>query len=190
LNFGVSQGALGFRVWGRPMLFRLSLKLQTKLKITSLSAAPLDPTPYWDWTGHVFTLNRAQYVIVTNTASLYSCMMHGAGLTNDHALITRAMGALRDTMEDDGLSFAFLKFIAPGTESIHFAKALNRSVTGSMNDMIHCGKYMLNEELSPFDVGFRLNDMPMSALKYGKPREAFKALFDGIASPVVEPEGP
>jgi hypothetical protein len=38
---------------------------------------------------------------------------------------------------------------------------------------------------SPFDVGFRLNEIPMSALAnggstYGKPREAFRALAGGM----------
>jgi hypothetical protein len=46
-----------------------------------------------------------------------------------------------------------------------------------MNDMIfHAKALLIEEELSPFDVGFKLNEMPMSALKYAKPREAFKQL--------------
>jgi hypothetical protein len=45
--------------------------------------------------------------------------------------------------------------------------------------MIQCAKiWLAEEELSPFDVGFKLNDMPMSALRYANPREAFKALAD------------
>jgi hypothetical protein len=40
--------------------------------------------------------------------------------------------------------------------------------------------------LSPYDVGFRLNDVLLSAItpskggKYGKPREAFKTLASSI----------
>ena len=71
---------------------------------------------------------------------------------------------------------------------LRFAKALDRSVTGSMNDLIKHATYWLSEvDQSPFDVGFRLNDIPMSALAssgspYGKPGEAFRALAGGIES--------
>jgi hypothetical protein len=67
---------------------------------------------------------------------------------------------------------------------VSFAKALNRSVTGSVNDHIHAAKFMLEDDLSPHDVGFRLNETPMSALngpdrrKYGYPKEVFVNLLD------------
>jgi hypothetical protein len=45
-------------------------------------------------------------------------------------------------------------------------------------------KFFLEDgELSPFEIGFKLNDVLLSAIAnqdhaYGKPREAFKALMD------------
>lgn len=165
------------------MIFRLSQKLQSKIKAGPLSTKPLDANPYADWSSHIFTADRAQYIILTNTQSLYSCVLHGSGITDDDAFIKRAFGIIREFMEDDGQSFAYMKFVAPESGVISFAKVFDRSVTGSMNDMIQCAKiWLAEEELSPFDVGFKLNDMPMSALRYAKPREAFKALVD-IGSP-------
>ena len=75
------------------------------------------------------------------------------------------------------------RFIAPTSGTVSFAKALNRSVTGSMNDLIRFAKLWLTEDqMSPHDVGFKLNDIPMSALGnprgYGKPSEEFKLLAD------------
>ena len=78
-------------------------------------------------------------------------------------------------------------FIVPAA-SVRFAKALDRSVTGSMNDLIRHATYWLAEgDQSPFDVGFRLNEIPMSALAgssspYGIPRRAFKALVNSTES--------
>lgn len=159
------------------MILRLSLKLQSKLKLRTLPTKSLDENPYADWSSHVFTANRAQYIVLTNTQSLYSCMLHGKGISNDRVFIERTMACLREFMEYDGLTFAYQKFISPTSCRISFAKALNRSVTGSMNDLIRCAKiWLIEEELSPFDVGFKLNDMPMSALQYANPREAFKSL--------------
>ena len=81
--------------------------------------------------------------------------------------------------------------LAGGT--VTFAKALNRSVTGSMNDLIKHATYWLTEdEVSPHELGFRLNDIPMSALDrsksdfYWKPREAFKQLADRQAESMGE----
>lgn len=88
-------------------------------------------------------------------------------------------------MQDEGQEFAYRRFIAPASGTVSFAKALNRSVTGSMNDLIRFATALLVEgELSPHDVGFKLNDFLLSAIassksaKYGKPREAFKDLVN------------
>ena len=159
------------------MIFRLSQKLSTKIKAGPLNAMPLGDNPYADWSCHLFSADRTQYVILTNTKSLYSCVTYGKGITNDRVFIERALSSLREFMEDDGQAFAYQKFIAPASGTVSFAKALNRSVTGSMNDMVYDAKmWLIEEELSPFDVGFKLNEIPMSALGYAHAREMFKSL--------------
>jgi hypothetical protein len=144
------------------MTFRLSTKLATKLKVTPTKVLPLDENPFADWSGHVFTADRTQFVIVTNTASLYSTVLYGRGIANDGHFIERALGSLREFMEDDGLSFIYQRFIAPAS---------------SMNDLIVHAKMWLTEgELSPHDTAFKLNDIPFSPFKYRKPREVFTGL--------------
>ena len=87
-------------------------------------------------------------------------------------------------MEDDGQAFVYQRFIAPGSGNIQLAKSLNRSVTGSMNELIRVAQVCLQDgNTSPYQVGFRLNDVLLSALAsgnapYGKPNEAFKKLAD------------
>ncbi len=162
------------------MIFRLSQKLAKKIKAGKLPEMPLDENPSSDWSCHIFTADRTQYIILTNTASLYSCVMYGKGITDDSRFIERALSTIREFMEDDGQQFAYQRFIAPASRTVSFSKALNRSVTGSMNDMIfHAKMWLIEDELSPHDVGFNLNEIPMSALKYSNPRKAFKALADG-----------
>lgn len=167
------------------MIIRLSQKLAKKLRTGTLPPLPLDENPYADWSANLFTADRTQYILLTNTQSLYSVVMYGRGVTDDSDFISRALDNFREFMEDDGQAFVFQRFIAPTTGSVKFAKALSRSVTGSMNDMIFHAKAWLTEgALSPFDVGFKLNEIPMSALRgpkskrYGIPREAFKLLAD------------
>jgi hypothetical protein len=161
------------------MILRLSLKLNKKIKAGTLSEMPLDDNPYSDWSCHLFTADRTQYVIITNTKSLYSTVMFGKGITDDSRFIERVLSSLREFSESDGQAFVYQKFIAPSSATVSFAKALNRSVTGSMNDMIyHAQMWLIEEELSPFDVGFKLNEMPMSALEYANPKDAFKKLAE------------
>ena len=120
--------------------------------------------------------------------------MYGKGVTNDSKFIERALSTIREFMEDDGQQFAYRKFIAPSSSTVQFAKALNRSVTGSMNDHVQASKFYLADDMAPGEVGVRLNKTPMSALtnadgrKYAMPREAFKLLAgrrklsDGVRS--------
>ena len=167
------------------MILRLSQKLNTKIKVGTLKAHPLDANPYADWSCHLFTADRTQYILLSNTPSLYSVVMYGKGITDDSIFIDRALSAIREFMEDDGQAFVYQRFVAPSSGVVTFAKALNRSVTGSLNELTKFAKLWLTPgDISPFDVGFRLNDVLMSAIAptkkdgYGQPTEAFKALAD------------
>ena len=167
------------------MILRLSQKLAKKIKAGTLEAMPLDENPYADWSCHLFTADRKQYIILCNTKSLYSCMMLGKGITGSSVFIERAMSCIREFMEKDGQAFVFQKFIAPASETVQLSKALNRSVTGSLNEFVYHAKMWLTEGgLSPFEAGLKLNDSLFSILateksrNYGQPNEAFKLLAD------------
>lgn len=169
------------------MIFRLSRKLAAKLKEGSLPSLPLDENLYADWSAHLFTADRTQYIIVSNTKSLYSVVLYGKGITNSSQFIDRSLSMLREFMEDDGQAFVYQRFIAPASSSVQFAKALDRSVTGSINELVMFAKAWLEKgELSPHDVGFELNTILLSAIApskraaYGRPNEAFKAMANGL----------
>jgi hypothetical protein len=59
------------------MIFRLSQKLAKKLKSSLPWPAPTDPNPFADWSGHLFTADKTQYLILTNTPSPYSTVIYG-----------------------------------------------------------------------------------------------------------------
>jgi hypothetical protein len=164
------------------MIFRLSQKLNTKIKAGALKSLPLDENPFTDWSAHLFVADRSQYILLSNTKSLYSTVMHGKGITNDSNFIERALSNIREFMEDDGQELVYRRFIAPASGTVRFAKALNRSVTGSMNDMTkHAAYWLAAGDISPFEIGTRLHEIPMAALKhgssaYGFPRDVFKSL--------------
>lgn len=165
------------------MIFRLSQNLSKKIKVEATDTLPIDENHYADWSARLFTVDRSQYIILSNTKSLYSMVMFGKGITNEILFIDRALTTIREFMQDDGEQFAYRKFIAPARGTVQFSKTLNRSVTSSMNQLVDFAEILLIEEkLQPHEVGFRLNNYLLSAAAtekshgYGKPKEAFKML--------------
>jgi hypothetical protein len=171
---------------GDAMIFRLSQKLNTKVKVGTLPDLTLNENPLADWSAHLFAAGRTQYILLSNTKSLYSTVMFGKGITNASQFIERALSSIREFLEYDGRGTVYERFIAPIAGSVLFAKSLNRSVTGSMNDMInHAAYWLAAGDMSPVEIDARLNEVPMSALKhdsfaYGFPGDAFKALIEAV----------
>src|SRR5262249_13993500 len=135
------------------MIFRLLQKLNTKIKAGPLPALPLDDNPLADWSAHLFLADRAQYILLSNTKSLISTVMYGKGITTDSDFIERALSSIREFMEDDDQGAAYERFIAPASATVRFAKALNRSITGSMNDMAkHAAYWLAAGDVAPSDI--------------------------------------
>src|ERR1700734_1699777 len=103
------------------MIFRLSQKLNAKIKAGKLFALPLDENPFADWSAHLFVADRTQYILVSNTKSLYSMVLFGKGITDDSTFIERALSNLREFLADDGQQFVYRRFIAPASGTVRFA---------------------------------------------------------------------
>ncbi len=168
------------------MIIRLSHKLARKIKVGKLAEKPLDENQYADWSASVFNVGRTQYIILCNTKSMYSCVMYGSGITNDRTFIKRALSLIREFMEDDGKLSIYEQHIIPATGSVTFAKSLNRSVIGTMNELVIAATHCLeSDDLAPHSVGTFLNDFLLSAIAtdgdhgYGRPRDAFERLTSG-----------
>ncbi|MCC7350870.1 MAG: hypothetical protein IT446_09895 [Phycisphaerales bacterium] len=161
----------------------MTQRLNAKIKAGPLVAAPLDHNVYADWSARLFAAGRAQYILLSHTSSLYSVVMYGCGITHDGLFIGRAADAIREFMDYDGLSLFYVNFIAPATAAVRFCKPLDRSVIGSMNELEAVAKlHLATGEISPFDVGFKLNKTLLSAIRssatqgYSTPRDAFTRL--------------
>ena len=57
------------------MIVRLSGKLAKKIGESPTESLPQDPNPFADWSCHLFRADRVQYILITNTPSLYSMVM-------------------------------------------------------------------------------------------------------------------
>jgi hypothetical protein len=159
------------------MIVRLSKLLATKIREIELPALPPHPNPIADWSAHLFTVRRAQYILITNGATLYSAVIFRKGITTYGAFLKRMVDAIREVMAADGLSSAYENLVVPEASQISLSKAINRSLTGSMNEFIFYARMFLQEDdMSPFEISFRLNDTIMKSIKYQRPRAAFRAI--------------
>ncbi len=53
------------------MIFRLSQKLNAKIKAGTLKTLPLGENPFADWSAALLVADRTQYILLSNTKSLY-----------------------------------------------------------------------------------------------------------------------
>ena len=167
------------------MILRLSQKLNARIRGGPLEVVPAHENPLLDWSAHAFAAGRAEYVLLSNTASLYTAVLDAAALRDAVRFTERVLGVVRAILEGAGR----VPDERPGpAEPVLFAKSLARSVTGSMNELItHAIAFLADGDVPVADVGVRLNDILLSALavgsdKYGRPREAFAALVAGAGS--------
>jgi len=165
------------------MILRITQKLGKKIKTLPTTVVPPGDNPYADWSANLFRAGRTQYIIVSNTTALYSVIFLGKGITTAEAFFDRFVEELRSYMAYDGKESLFKEMIAPSTGEVAFSKNINRSVTGSINEMIAFAAHLMEfEELTPFQLSDRINDSLMSRLRrlypdgrlsnYGYPREA------------------
>ena len=163
------------------MIIRLTQKLAKKIKVNLSKNLPLDENPFADWSAHLFTAQRAHYIIMTNARSLYSIVMHGGRITNDDKFVYGALFYLRELMTMDEALPLYHRYIVPATGRILFSRTCDKKVLGSMNDFIFQAKCVLSESMAtPFDAAIQINKSPMSMLNHANPKEAFLSFIQEV----------
>jgi hypothetical protein len=164
------------------MIFRLTKKMAKKIKQQPPESCPPAANPYTDWSVHLFSCERLQYIIVTNTASLYSMVLYGRGISDSSRFVEYALEYMEKFLSKDGFEEQFRWFIVPDAEEIIFSKLTDRHVIGSMNEFIYMAKWFFVEDyLSIFEASKKINEIPMSLLKYYDSKMEFSKLKDGIS---------
>jgi hypothetical protein len=159
------------------MILRLTAKLGKKIGSMPTQTLAPDENPFGDWVGHLFMAGRIQYIIVSNSASLYSILLRGQGITDDGVYIERVKEMMSQFMCEEGLEFIFTRLVVPCLRTIQYSKAGDRRILGSMNDLIHSAQFFLTQrQMSPLEAAHMINDTPMSLLEYNSPRECFSAM--------------
>ncbi|QDU21005.1 DUF6933 domain-containing protein [Urbifossiella limnaea] len=168
------------------MLLRLPQTLNARLGGGPPAASASHANPLLDWSVRAFAAGTKAYLLLSNTRSLYSVVLVEVAGETRTQLAERVAGAVEGILDGAGRLAGVGRDLA--AESVRFAKALDRSVTGSMNELVAYAELLLADgDLSVPEVGVRLNDLLLSAAagegkKYGTPRAAFAALVAGSCS--------
>jgi len=160
------------------MIVRVTGSFAKQIGVTVTATLPLCENPVADWTCRVFSLREGEPVLlVANTTTLYSMLIPAVGLER----LEQFQGGLNICLERrllaDGFEAIIDRRLGPEIKTISLAKSLNRSVTGSMNDMVRLATFMLTEEGRTFEQAtVKLNETPFGALDYAHPRKRFAEL--------------
>lgn len=74
----------------------------------------------------------------------------GRGISDDGQFLDRVVSSLSAFIRDDGHEFIYKRLIMPSTGLVRFSKAVDKSVIGSMNDLVYQVKmYLIEQDISP-----------------------------------------
>ena len=156
------------------MILHLTDSLAKKLGETYLPACRVGRDKFADWSACLFTADRTQYILFSNTATLYSMVSYGRGVTDGNRLIHDLIDTMRDVTKHDGLEAVYDARIVPGLNTFSFTRALEGAVAGALSELISVAKlHLAGGEISPYDVSFVLNDVSFPYLKGQSPLGAF-----------------
>ena len=157
------------------MIIRFTDKLSKKLKLGKISRVEKCSGPFLEWYAHLFSVQRTQYILVAEATSLYTVIMYGRGVVDDNIFFQQFFSFLREKMEEFEGRMIFERIIAPNSDRITLSKTINKSVLGSIDDMVNMSKFVVeSEDMSPFDLSDFLNNTPFKFIDYQTPLAAFK----------------
>lgn len=93
------------------MIVRLTAKLGKKIGVSPSRSLPPHPNPFADWSAHLFRAEHVQFILLTNTPSLYSMVMYGRGMTDDCTFLKRVTSYIGEFLRDDGHAFIFERLV-------------------------------------------------------------------------------
>lgn len=72
------------------MIFRMSQKMSCKINAGILNTLPLHDNSFADWSANLSAVNGKEFILLSNTKSLYSTAMNAKSLNDDSEFVRRA----------------------------------------------------------------------------------------------------
>jgi hypothetical protein len=174
------------------MVIRLSQAMAQKLKVAAVPVEAPAANPFCEWVVRPYRCGRIQYVLATNTTSLFCINLSGKGLTSGAIFRARFSEALREHHQAADMSDIYDRYIVPHVQNLVFTKTDNssqmRAVAGSMNEFVFYAQCFYEDHvplqaIEPLDISNDLNGTMMSFITYQRPAEAHRRLVSGLPLP-------
>jgi hypothetical protein len=149
----------------------------------TMASEPEQIPAIYEWYANLLLVDRRKCCFFTQPTTLFSFFVPGLKKADLTKYGTTFRENLRQALRREGFDDGLADFIVPANQAIGILKTTDRSVRGSMNDLIRMtgGHVEMAGGLAYCDiqgVNHNLNRTPMKALGYGHPIDAFRKLID------------
>jgi hypothetical protein len=149
----------------------------------TMASEPEQIPAIYEWYANLLLVDRRKCCFFTQPTTLFSFFVPGLKKADFTEYGTTFRENLRQALHREGFDDGLADFIVPANQAIGILKTTDRSVRGSMNDLIRMtrGYVEIAGGLAHCDiqgVNHNLNRAPMKALGYGHPIDAFRRLID------------
>ncbi len=160
------------------LTFRCTKRVLRRLGIEAVANAPVSTTRLGDWYVNLLLVRRHRLLIFVSEPTLLSVFIPVNELST---IIPRFRTGLADVLQALGVPTSAIEAEISDMETVAFAATVNRSVLGSMNDLIFQAEWELksNPKQTLLELGLRLSQIPCRPLGYRYPREAAMAKLTG-----------
>ena len=159
-------------------LLRCTKKLMTEmgLREKDLAQEEEDTTGLGDWYANLFKYSRYKCLIFTNEMTLFSFVIFRVGKREITKLSGEFHYHMHLALKHEGIPDNIILAILKDYHHMGYGKTANRSVLGSMNDMISHYKFVVDgldnlDSDSLQSLNHELNRIPLKANKYKYPIE-------------------
>lgn len=161
------------------MIIRLTNKMFKKIKESPSEAQPEAENPFIDWVADPFFVNRHNYIIITNCASVLSWIFPGKGINDVSTFIKCSMTSVFECLDLYGFDAQFQQIILPSFGNVKLRKVADKNMSGILVDLVKTSKFFIgNYGLSLRETSIRINEIPQLTRKEPFPAKAFQLLPD------------
>ena len=152
-------------------VLRLTSKLLAEIDDEPSPDSAVASSPFGDWYGHVFTVERRKCIIFINEPTLFVCPALGVRKADYRQIILFFLGVLAQALRTTGFNEREVNWLFARHKEISVGRATNPSTLGSLNDRVteirtHFAWHLGFETCDIGNVTKWLNEMPMKPIGY------------------------
>jgi hypothetical protein len=162
---------------------------QKLLKDIGLSSQELKESPspsssiLGDWYANLLLISKRKAILFTNEKTLFSFL--GSGVTKgSHLRVKFAfLAGMRYDLLAEGIEESIVEQLLSEYQELGFAKAQNRHILGSMNDIAKMFEFLVHYEggwnaCDPREITKKVNQSPMKFLQYRCASDSIHEILD------------